>query len=55
MATRNPLRKLSLKGKVGQILSANEENWLHDLLTANPGLLAGFKDPNDPAIFAQWF
>ena len=51
MATRNPLRKLSLQGKIGQILSANEATWLHSLLTANPGLLAGFADPYDPTIF----
>ena len=51
MAIRNPLRTLSLQGRIRQILSANEETWLHSLLRDNPGLLAGFKDQHDPAIF----
>jgi DUF1680 family protein len=48
---RNPLRKLTLQGKIGQILSANEANWLHPLFEDDPGLLAGFADQSDTAIF----
>lgn len=51
MAIRNPLRTLRMDGLVGKIIAANEANWLHRLLEDNPGLLAGFADQGDTAIF----
>ncbi len=48
---RNPTVNLTLAGSLGQIISANEENWLHRLFADNPGLLAGFEHPDDTALF----
>lgn len=50
-ALKNDLQVLHPSGKVGKILAANEKNWIHPLLTDNPGLFSGFADPDDPAIF----
>ena len=50
-ALKNDLQVLHPTGKVGEILTANEKNWIHPLLNDNPGLFSGFADRDDPAIF----
>jgi DUF1680 family protein len=42
---------MHLGGAAGRILTANETNWLHVLLTDDPGLFDGFIDRDDDSIF----
>ena len=45
------LTNMHLGGAAGRILTANETNWLHVLLTDDPGLFDGFIDRDDDSIF----
>ena len=52
---QNQLTNMHLGGAVGDILTANEQNWLHKILTDDPGLFDGFANPDDTSIAkAMW-
>ena len=48
---QNYLKNMHLGGAVGKILTQNEKNWLHAVLTDDPGLFDGFANPEDDSIF----
>ena len=48
---QNRLTNMHLGGEAGRILTANETNWLHALLTDNPGLFDGFINREDDSVF----
>ena len=47
---KNNTINLNLHGVVGDILTANEQKWLHTVLENNPALFDGFENPNDVNI-----